>query len=99
MGGRYPGIFKTKLDGVDQVDYLERQVGKSAREAFFYFTGTRPSAVRYKNWKLNYKIVGSTPTGGLTAPQPITGPRSHNIKREPSRQRSGTIVSPSWAWA
>ena len=38
MAGRYPGIVKTKLDGVNQFDYY-RQTEKSARDTFFYYTG------------------------------------------------------------
>jgi hypothetical protein len=32
MAGKYPGIVKTKLDGVDQTDYLTGKSEKSARE-------------------------------------------------------------------
>ena len=45
MAGSYPGIVKTKLDGVDQTDYLAGRSEKSAREVFFYYTGAQPSAV------------------------------------------------------
>ncbi len=37
--GKYPGIVKTTLDGVDQRDYLEGKSAKSARDTFFYYTG------------------------------------------------------------
>ena len=46
-------------------DYLEGKSEKSAREVFFYYTGSQPSAVRYKNWKMYYTIVPDTGTGGL----------------------------------
>ena len=39
--GKYPGIVKTTLDGVDQRDYLEGKSDKSARDTFFYYTGLR----------------------------------------------------------
>ena len=55
--GQYPGIVKTTLDGVDQRDYLEGTSANSARDTFFYYTGRRPSAVRYKNWKFYYTMV------------------------------------------
>ena len=32
MAGKYPGIVKTKLDGVDQIDYLTGKSEKSARD-------------------------------------------------------------------
>ena len=54
--GKYPGIVKTTLDGVDQRDYLEGKSEKSARDYFFYYSGATPSAVRYKNWKMYYTM-------------------------------------------
>ncbi len=41
-GGNYPGIVKTTLDGVDQRELLEGRADKSAREAFFYYSGATP---------------------------------------------------------
>ena len=40
--GKYPGIVKTTLDGVDQRDYLEGKSEKSARDTFFYYSGAAP---------------------------------------------------------
>ena len=57
--GKYPGIVKTTLDGVNQRDYLEGKSEKSARDYFFYFSGATPSAVRYKNWKMYYNDVAA----------------------------------------
>ena len=57
--GRYPGIVKTTLDGVDQRDYLEGTSKTSARDFFFYFSGATPSAVRYKNWKMYSQHVAA----------------------------------------
>ncbi len=39
MSGKYPGIVKTKLDGVNQIEYLTGQSKESARDTFFYYTG------------------------------------------------------------
>ena len=55
--GEYPGIVKTTLDGFDQRDYLEGKSDKSARDYFFYYSGSTPSAVRYKNWKMYYTMT------------------------------------------
>src|SRR6266404_1308375 len=52
MAGSYPGIVKTKLDGINQIDYLTGKSQKSARDTFFYYSSSHPSAVRYKNWKM-----------------------------------------------
>jgi arylsulfatase len=40
QAGRYPGIVKTTLDGVDQRAYLEGRSEKSARDTFFGYTGS-----------------------------------------------------------
>ncbi len=80
--GKYPGIVKTTLDGVDQTDYLEGK-SKSARDTFFYYTGPLPSAVRYKNWKFYYTMVGTCPTCGLTGATTYHWTQLANIKRDP----------------
>ncbi|MGO8827873.1 arylsulfatase [Mycobacterium sp.] len=81
--GKYPGIVKTTLDGVDQRDYLEGKSAKSARDTFFYYTGPTPSAVRYKNWKIYFSMAGPGPTGGLTGAETYHWPLVDNIKRDP----------------
>ena len=63
MAGTYPGIVKTKLDGVNQIDYLTGKSEKSARDTFFYYSGSHPSAVRYKNWKIYFAMAPETATG------------------------------------
>ena len=87
--GQYPGIVKTTLDGVDQRDYLEGSADKSARDTFFYYTGATPSAVRYKNWKFYYTMVGSCPTCGLTGATTYHWTQIDNIKRDPFEQAVG----------
>ena len=90
MAGKYPGIRKTKLDGFDQTDYLEGKSEKSAREVFFYYTGSQPSAVRYKNWKMYYTMVPDTGTGGLFGAQSYHWTQLTNIKRDPFEQTVGS---------
>ena len=36
---------------------------KSARDTFFYYSSSHPSAVRYKNWKMYFAIAPETATG------------------------------------
>ena len=107
--GSYPGIVKTTLDGVDQRAYLEGTSDKSAREVFFYYTGSQPSAVRYKNWKFYYTMVPDTGTGGLFGAQTFHWTQIANIKRDPFEQTvgsdaksllgyAGSIGSPSTAY-
>ena len=80
--GKYPGIIKTTLDGFDQRAYLEGQ-GESARDHLFYYSGTHPSAVRYKNWKFYYAMAPSDATGGLLGVQSFHWTQVDNIKRDP----------------
>ena len=89
MAGKYPGIRKTKLDGVDQTEYLEGRSAKSARETFFYYTGSQPSAVRYKNWKMYYTMVPDTAVGGLFGAVSYHWTQLTNIKRDPFEQTVG----------
>jgi arylsulfatase len=81
--GKYPGIVKTTLDGVDQREYLEGGSAKSARDTFFYYTGAKPSAVRYKNWKIYYTMAGACASCGLLGAQTYHWPLVDNIKRDP----------------
>jgi arylsulfatase A-like enzyme len=65
--GAYPGIVKTTLDGVNQIDYLTGKSDKSARDVFYYFAGATPSAVRYKNWNPLQEledVLQHVPAGG-----------------------------------
>ena len=81
--GKYPGIAKTTLDGVSQVDYLVGKSDKSAREVFFYYSGKDPSAVRYKNWKLYFQMVSQSPAGFVAGAIPYHWAQVNNIKRDP----------------
>jgi len=87
--GKYPGIVKTTLDGVDQRDYLEGKAQKSARDTFFYYTGATPSAVRYKNWKIYFSMVGSCANCGLQGVQDYKWAQVDNIKRDPFESSVG----------
>jgi arylsulfatase A-like enzyme len=81
--GAYKGIVKTTLDGFNQVDYLTGKSDKSARDTFFYYTGAQPSAVRYKNWKFYYTMVGAGPMDGLTGAVTYHWTQLANIMRDP----------------
>src|SRR6201988_290527 len=87
--GSYKGIVKTKLDGVNQLDYLTGKSQASARDTFFYYMGAIPSAVRYKNYKFYYTMPGETPMGGLLPPVPYKWTQVQNIKRDPFEQNVG----------
>jgi arylsulfatase A-like enzyme len=81
--GQYPGIVKTTLDGVNQVEYLAGRSEKSARDTFFYYSNKTPSAVRYKNWKMYFGMVAQDPTGAFKGVIPYGWTQVVNIKRDP----------------
>jgi arylsulfatase len=89
--GKYPGIVKTTLSGVDQRDYLEGKTPNSARDYFFYYTGPIPSAVRYKNWKMYYTMEGSSGTSALAGAQTFGWTQLTNLKRDPFEQAVGGV--------
>ena len=86
-----PGIVKTTLDGFDQRAYLEGKTETSARDHFFYYAGPTPSAVRYKNWKLYYTMVGSSGLSSLAGAQTFGWTQLTNLKRDPFEQAVGGV--------
>ena len=90
--GKYPGIVKTTLDGVDQIDYLTGKSEKSARDTFFYYSGADPSAVRYKNWKLYFAMVSDAPAGFISGVMPYHWAQVVNIKRDPFETSIGEQI-------
>ena len=90
--GAYPGIVKTTLDGVNQRDYLEGKSEKSARDYFFYYSGSTPSAVRYKNWKMYFTMSQEGATGWLLPLTAYHWTQVQNIKRDPFEQAVGQNV-------
>ncbi len=108
--GRYPGIVRTTLDGFDQREYLEGKSDKSARDVFFYYTGPKPSAVRYKNWKMYYTMVPTGPTSAMLGAQNYSWTMVSNLARDPfevagglddiktALQLGGSLGSPSTAY-
>jgi arylsulfatase A-like enzyme len=83
QAGKYPGIVKTMLDGHNQIDYLTGKSAKSATNVFYYYSGSRPSAVRYKNWKIYFTMVSDDPAGFVAGPLPYAWAQVVNIKRDP----------------
>jgi arylsulfatase A-like enzyme len=87
--GQYPGIVKTTLDGVNEIDYLTGKSPKSARDVFYYFSGATPSAVRYKNWKMYYTMSQPGAEGWILPLVPFHFTLVQNIKRDPFEQAVG----------
>ena len=69
--GQYPGIVKTTLDGFNQRRLSRQAIRKSARDSFFYYSGSKLSAMRYKNWKLYWAMAEPGATAGSWG-SPIT---------------------------
>jgi arylsulfatase len=95
--GAYPGIVKTTLDGVNEIDYLTGKSKESARDVFYYFSGPTPAAVRYKNWKMYYQLSQPGATGWLMPLVAMHWTLVDNIKRDPFEQATG--LSPKSAFA
>jgi arylsulfatase len=92
--GAYKGIVKTTLDGVNQIDYLTGKSEKSARDTFFYYAGPRPSAVRYKNWKMYFAIAPETSIGfAFPGVQTQFMATMTNLKRDPFEE---AVTSGTW---
>jgi arylsulfatase len=107
--GKYSGIVKTTLDGVNEIDYLTGKSDKSARDVFYYFSGATPSAVRYKNWKMYYEMSQPGPAGWIMPLIPFHFTLVQNIRRDPFEQAvgidqktaasmGGALASPSTAF-
>ncbi len=90
--GKYPGLVKTTLDGVNQIDYLTGKSDKSARDSFLYYSGKQPSAVRYKNWKMYFAMVSDSPAGFINGVVPYAWTQVVNIKRDPFETSIGSQV-------
>ena len=92
QAGKYPNFVKTKLAGVNQIDYLTGKTDKSARETFIYYSGATLSAVRYKNWKFYYSMAGPGPDGWLIPLINYNFTLVNNIKRDPFEQAVGAVA-------
>ena len=88
MAGKYEGIKKTKLAGINQLSYLQGKT-KSNRDYFFYYQGRIPSAVRFKNWKFYYTMMGATGIKSIGAPETYAWTQIDNIARDPFEQAWG----------
>jgi arylsulfatase A-like enzyme len=88
MAGKYKGITKTKLAGINQLSYLQGKT-ESNRDYFFYYQGHIPSALRFKNWKFYYTMMGATGTQSIEAPTTYAWTQIDNIARDPFEQSWG----------
>jgi arylsulfatase A-like enzyme len=106
--GSYPGIVKTTLDGFDQRDYLEGKNQEAARDTVFYYSGSNPSAVRWKNWKFYYAMAPDNAAGGFMGVQTYHWTQLTNLRRDPFEENvlndksalavGGALAGPSTAY-
>jgi arylsulfatase len=88
MAGKYEGIKKTKLAGINQLSYLQGKT-QSNRDYFFYYQGHLPSALRFRNWKFYYTMMGATGAQSIGAPETYAWTQIDNIARDPFEQSWG----------
>jgi arylsulfatase len=94
--GKYPGTFKTTLDGVNQRDFLEGKSETSARDFMYYYSNVHLAAVRYKNWKWTYLASEPGAKGWLEPLKTMHFPILNNIKRDPFEQNQMNDKSLMW---
>ena len=85
--GEYPGIVKTTLDGVNQIDYLTGKSDKSARDIFLYYSGKTPRRYGTRTGRCTSRWCPTTRRASSLAWFPITGPRSSTSSAIRSRLR------------
>jgi len=81
--GRYPGIVKTTLDGFDQRDYLEAKSEKSARDHFFYFSGSRPAGTPASSRRLSMASINVTTSKPSPRSRHVTTSSISPVRRRP----------------
>ena len=66
-------------------------------DVFFYYSNKTPSAVRYKNWKMYFGMVGQSPTSFITGVVPYGWTQVVNIKRDPFVSHSTRDAAMFWS--
>ena len=85
--GKYPGIVKTTLDGVDQRAYLRRQIGQVGARHLLLLHGPGPVGGAVQELEDLLLDGGTVRPAGLQGSKPITGPWSTTSSAIPSRAR------------
>ena len=82
--GKYPGSSRPRSTASIRSTTCRARSEKSARDTFFYYSSTHPSAVRYKNWKMYFAIAPETATGFIVpGVQTQFAAGMVNLKRDP----------------
>ena len=81
--GEYPGIVKTTLDGINQIDYLTGKSDKSARDTFFYYSNKTRRRCGTRTGRCTSGWWSDNPAGFITGVVPYGWTQVVNIKRDP----------------
>jgi len=94
LGGGLDNQLPKKLyfDGIDQTAYLLAKEGKSKRQAEFIWSATTFCAVRWKDYKIHFKIFNIAENGrnidSSTVSDVGTSPWTYNLNIDPKEMRS-----------
>ena len=84
MAGKYKGIVKTKLDGVNQIDYLTGKSAKSATRRLLLLLGfASPRQCGTRTGRSTSRWSADDPAGFIAGPLPYAWAQVVNIKRDP----------------
>ena len=83
---RIPASSRRRSTASTSVPISKARRRSSARDVFFYYSGSTPSAVRYKNWKMYYSMAPGGAAGWLMPLVNYHWTMVQNIKRDPFEQ-------------
>ncbi len=86
--------FKVHLDGYNQLPYLTGAEKESAREEFIYYGEADLYAIRFRNWKVHFKIKNDWFAGSSYAP---TVPQPVNLRADPFEEHMNAPAYPLYA--
>ena len=92
--GAYPGIVKTTLDGVNQIDYLTGKSDKSARDVFYYSRARRLRRFATRTGRCITPCPNREPRAGSCRLFRFTSPWSTTSSAIPTSRRWGSIRRP-----
>lgn len=80
------------VDGVDQMDFFSGRQPRSNREGFPAYVSDRLSAVKWRNWKLQFFLQDNM----FDPPLALSAPRLYNLLTD-LREEHNVIIENSWA--